>query len=392
MRKILPFLVIGILVLGGLGAGALQIDKEKLELKTIESNTPVKEGREFTHTVLAEFGTTSSCPHCPPVSGYLYDIQGSGEYDFYFITLNADKESLANARYWEIPGASGSVPQVFFDGGYSTLIGNQGSKTPYISKIVQSGARNVPDIDLNVAVNWLGAAEIEVTVGVTNNEGSSYTGHLHAYVTEIVSRWYDNSGKKYHYSMIGYAFNENINVGAGNTWSDTAIWDGDSHPPYGNIQEDNIMVIVSIFDPSNKYSDETAAATPGGGGTNNPPEVPNIDGTTNGNAGTKYTYTFNSVDPDGDNVFYYVKWGDGHTEVWDGPHASGVSVNIDHTYTKEGTFTIEAKANDIYNEESGWASLTVTMPRTKSISNTFLLNILKQISQTFPIFNKILNL
>ena len=86
--------------------------------------------------------------------------------------------------------------------------------------------------------------------------------------------------------MIGYAFNENINVGAGNTWSDTAIWDGDSHPPYGNIQEDNIMVIVSIFNPSNKYLDETAAATPGGGSTNNPPEIPDIDGTTNGNAGT----------------------------------------------------------------------------------------------------------
>ncbi|KYK27585.1 hypothetical protein AYK20_02330 [Thermoplasmatales archaeon SG8-52-1] len=392
MRKILPFLVIGILVLAGLGAGALQIDNEKLELKKIESITPAKEERDFTHTVLAEFGTTSSCPHCPPVSGYLYDIQGSGEYDFYFITLNADKETLANARYWEIPGASGSVPQVFFDGGYSTLIGNQGSKTPYISKIVQAGARTVPDIDLNVAVDWLGDAEIEVTVGVTNNEGSSYSGHLHAYITEIVSRWYDNSGNKYHYSMIGYAFNQNINVGAGNTWSDTVIWDGDSHPPYGNIQEDNIMVIVSIFNPSNKYLDETAAATPGGGGTNNPPETPDIDGTTNGNAGTKYTYTFNSVDPDGDDVYYYIKWDDGHTEVWDGPHASGTNVNIDHTYTKEGTFTIEAKAKDIYGEESAWGTLTVTMPRTKSISNTFLVNILKQISQVFPIFNKILNL
>ena len=391
MRKILPLLVIGILVLGGLGAGALQVDNEKLELKTMESNTPIKEEREFTHTVLAEFGTTSSCPHCPPVSSYLFEIQGSGEYDFYFLTLNADKETLANTRYWEIPGASGSVPQVFFDGGYSTLIGNQGSKTPYISKITQAGARNVADIDLNVAVEWLGDAEIEVTVGVTNNEGSSYNGHLHAYVTEIVSRWYDNSGKKYHFSMIGYAFNENINVGAGDTWSDTAIWDGDSHPPYSNIQEDNIMIIVSIFDPSTKYSDETAAATPGGG-SNNPPEIPNIEGTINGNAGTKYTYTFNSVDPDGDDVFYYIKWDDGYTEVWDGPHASGADVNIDHTYTKEGTFTIEAKAQDIYGAESGWGSLTITMPKTKSLSNTFLVSILKQISQVFPIFNKILNL
>jgi hypothetical protein len=181
-------------------------------------------------------------------------------------------------------------------------------------------------------------------------------------------------------------------VGAGNTWSDTTIWDGDSHSPYGNIQEDNIIVIVSIFDPSNKYTDETAAATPGGGSTNNPPEAPNIEGTTNGNAGTEYTYTFNSVDPDGDDVYYYITWGDGYAEVWDGPHASGSDVYIAHTYENEGDFTIEAKSKDIHGDESSWASLSVTMPRAKSISNTFLINILKQISQGFPIIYNILNM
>ena len=134
------------------------------------------------------------------------------------------------------------------------------------------------------------------------------------------------------------------------------------------------------------------ATEPGGSGNNNPPETPTISGPTNGNSGTKYTYTFNTVDPDGDDVFYYVKWDDGYTEVWDGPHASGADVNIDHTYTKEGTFTIEAKAQDIYGAESGWGSLTITMPKTKSLSNTFLVNILKQMSQFFPIFNKILNI
>ena len=125
---------------------------------------------------------------------------------------------------------------------------------------------------------------------------------------------------------------------------------------------------------------------------NNPPGTPDISGTSKGNAGTSYTYTFNSVDPDDDDVYYYIKWDDGYQEIWDGPHASGADVNIDHTYTKEGTFTIETKAQDIYGAESGWGSLTITMPKTKSLSNTFLVSILKQISQVFPIFNKILNL
>ena len=338
--------IIGVLILGTFGAVALNSDVEKSELKETSMGK-----MDFTHNVLAEYGTTSSCPHCPPVSGYLYDICNSGDYDFYFVTLNADHEPLANARYWEIPGASGYVPQVFFDGGYSTLIGNQGSKTPYINKIVNAGARSVADIDLDVVVDWLGDAEIEVTVDVTNNEGSSYNGHLHAYITEIVSRWYDNSGKKYHYSMIGYAFNKNINVGAGDTWSDTANWDGDNHG-YGNIQEDNIMIIAAIFDPSTKFVDETAAAQPA---ENQPPDEPTITGPTEGDPGVEYNFTFETTDPEGDDVYYYIDWGDGDTEGWLGPYASDEEVTVPHTYSENGSYEIKAKAKDTNNAESDWS-------------------------------------
>lgn len=359
-------------------------------MKTIESKTPVKEGRDFTHNVLAEFGTTSSCPHCPPVSSYLYDIYNSGDYDFYYVTLNADHEPLALARYWEIPGASGSVPQVFFDGGYSTLIGNQGSKYPYISKIENAGARSIADIDLNLAVEWLGDAEIEVTVSVTNNEGSSYNGHLHAYVTEIVSSWYDNSGKKYHYSMIGYAFNKNINVGAGNTWSDTTTWDGNSYG-YNNIQKDNIMVIATVFDSSTKYVDETVAATPNGGGTNNPPESPTITGTVMGNGGEEYEYTFSAVDPDGDDVSYYIRWGDGYYISWTEFQLSGYTYIASHIWNEEGNYILEAKAKDIHDEESEWGRLPIRMPRNKALINSpLLLRFLERFSNTFQILRYLL--
>lgn len=348
MKKFLSICILGVLILSSFSAVALNN-------KTIEEFE-----RDFTHTVLAEFGTTSSCPHCPPVSNYLYDIYSSDDYDFFFITLNADHEPLANARYWEIPGSSGSVPQVFFDGGYSTIIGNQGSKTPYINNIAQAGGRSVADIDLDVVVDWLGDAELKVTVNVKNNEGSSFSGHLHAYITEIVSRWYDNNGKKYHFSMIGYAFNKNINIDAGDTWSETAIWDGDSHG-YGNIQEDNIMIVASVFDPNTKYVDETAAAIPG---ASSPPDTPDKpDGPDEGIAGEEYEFSSSSTDPDGDHIYYMFDWGDGSYSGWIGPFDSGQTVTTSRSWSLEGLYNVRVKAKD----DNGSSETPWSLPLTVDI-------------------------
>jgi nitroreductase len=115
---------------------------------------------------------------------------------------------------------------------------------------------------------------------------------------------------------------------------------------------------------------------------NNPPEAPNIDGQVNGSAGTSYNYSFNSVDPDGDDVYYYIKWGDGHTKIWDGPHASGVDIDIAHTYTNQGTFIIEAKAKDSNGAESNWSSMEVTMPKNKPFIYNFLF--LSRLFERFP--------
>lgn len=126
-------------------------------------------------------------------------------------------------------------------------------------------------------------------------------------------------------------------------------------------------------------------------GINNPPEAPDINGPTSGSKGTEYTWTFNSVDPDGEDVFYYIIWDDGYKEIWKGPHASGADAIFAHTYDREGTFTIQAKARDIYNDESGWTTLTVTMPRTKVINTPFF-RFLQQFPNAFPILRNILGL
>jgi CubicO group peptidase (beta-lactamase class C family) len=105
---------------------------------------------------------------------------------------------------------------------------------------------------------------------------------------------------------------------------------------------------------------------------NSPPASPEINGPSVGKVGSPYDWTFLSTDPDGDDVYFYIKWGDGHTEIWDGPHFSGADANITHTFSNQGTFTIEAKAKDSNGAESGWSTLEVTMPKDKVIHSSFL--------------------
>jgi hypothetical protein len=123
----------------------------------------------------------------------------------------------------------------------------------------------------------------------------------------------------------------------------------------------------------------------------NPPEIPTMDGPAKGKPNVKYDYTLNAVDPDGDDVSYFVDWGDGSNSGWKGPNASGVDVTISHTWTKRGTYIISAKAKDIYGAESDWTTLEVTVPRVISINNLFQ-QFLQNHPHIFPLLRHLMGL
>ena len=125
---------------------------------------------------------------------------------------------------------------------------------------------------------------------------------------------------------------------------------------------------------------------------NAPPSPPSINGSSNGKVGEEYTFSFNSVDPEDDDVYFYIKWGDGYVEIWDGPHASGVDFEIPHTYTQEDTFTIEAKAKDTNGAESDWSTFSVSIPRNKIIASPVYLRVIQKLSNSFPFLLFILKL
>lgn len=115
---------------------------------------------------------------------------------------------------------------------------------------------------------------------------------------------------------------------------------------------------------------------------NSPPGIPNIDGPPSGKAGTEYEYTFNAVDPNDDEVFYWIDWGDGQTEEWIGPYDSGDDVIVKHTWSEKGIYTITAKAKDVFDAEGLEGTLEVTMPMNKAFNFNF--NLLSWLFERFP--------
>jgi len=112
-----------------------------------------------------------------------------------------------------------------------------------------------------------------------------------------------------------------------------------------------------------------------------------------------YKYNFTSSDPNQDDVFYYIDWGDGTFEEWAGPYTSGEKIIINHTWppvTK--LYQIKAKAKDIYGSESDWATFLVFVlsPRNPG-SSLFVRLILRmpffqRILMVLPRINKLMQL
>ena len=85
-------------------------------------------------------------------------------------------------------------------------------------------------------------------------------------------------------------------------------------------------------------------------GGNQPPSVSIISGPTSGEAGVEYTYTFLTTDPEGDDIWLYIDWGDDTFEEWIGPLESGVTTEVNHIWDENGTYEIRAKARDFWGE------------------------------------------
>jgi glutaredoxin len=270
MKKYVMICIVVLMMLVPMAGASNLLSTNKIEIKTPVSTN----AEEFTHNVFVEYATTTTCGYCPTASSQLYSIYNSGDYDFYYVSLVANMNTKAYNRVKEL-GVTG-VPDVYFDGEYKHVLGAQDDEQPYRNAIVQCGERAVPNIDIDANVEWKGGGTLKITVNVLNNEPTDYNGHLRVYVVEKESRWDDNGGNPYHFGVLDIPIDRSLSLISqpqqqgspsplGDTYTFRKTWFGALYG-FGDITQNNILVVASVFDPDSGYAVQTAAAEPTSGG------------------------------------------------------------------------------------------------------------------------------
>jgi len=120
------------------------------------------------------------------------------------------------------------------------------------------------------------------------------------------------------------------------------------------------------------------------GSENQPPSAPVINGQTSGKVGVELTFTFHAYDPDGDDIRYFIKWGDNNTE-WTNYYPSCTNVTIKHTWDEKGDYVISVKAEDIHGAESEWGTLDIAVPKNKTFNFPLLNWFFERFPNAFPL-------
>ena len=116
------------------------------------------------------------------------------------------------------------------------------------------------------------------------------------------------------------------------------------------------------------------------------PSKPTIYGPINGKVSEEHEYKFITTDPNGDDVFIYVDWGDSTNSNWVGPYESGEVIIIQHSWSEEGTYLITARAHD----ENGYYGFVNTKEIYRPKSNVILNFLFNCFVDYFPLLNRLL--
>jgi parallel beta-helix repeat protein len=304
------------------------------------------------------------------ISGYGLDFGGlyeSGYVDFtspvlntppYTVCLWAKPHSISNGYYYLISNGGETASYGF----YMTLNIDEPSALSGWNFGVRSIDGKVGNINYSVtSTDWV------FLCGTWG--GSANVDSVKLYVNGVLSKtgtpWLEPGQPNPYNLRIGLPRHPNY-YGFNGTLDEVRI--------YNHVLSDN--EIQSLYD---EYS-------------NQPPNKPNRpSGQAHGKAGVLYTYTTNTTDPDGDQVYYKWDWGDGSFSDWLGPNNSGMQVSASHGWAK-GSYDIKVKAKDIHGAESDWSDpLPVSMPRTISI-NSLLLKFFERFPHAFPILRHLMRL
>ena len=123
---------------------------------------------------------------------------------------------------------------------------------------------------------------------------------------------------------------------------------------------------------------------------NTPPNIPTIDGPSNGRKGVPYDFTIVTTDPDGQDVYYDIFWGNaGSGDV--GPFPSGEEQVFEHTWASYGRYTIKVKAIDATGEVGEYGEFTIKIGLPRFAENYVLDLLFQRFPNIFPILRQLFN-
>lgn len=176
----------------------------------------------------------------------------------------------------------------------------------------------------------------------SGNAGNPYRGFINATTTFNGSHSYDQDGRIISWRWI---FGDGTN-GTGEVTTHIYTLPGIY----------NVSLLVMDDDFATDMDTTTAHITTG----NNPPATPVIAGPLSGTATVPYIYNVVAIDPDGDNLMYFIDWGD-NTQNTSTVIGNGVNFELSHQWAAPGYYTIQAYAQDTYNETSDTAKITMAI-------------------------------
>ena len=166
--------------------------------------------------------------------------------------------------------------------------------------------------------------------------------------------WVDDEAVGHALLIVGYHDDENTDDT--DYWILLNSWGTRDGRPNGLMRIDMHMNYSLKYSNYYAFGAETLNVTFGGAAP-----TTSISGPTSGRVNKDYIFDVSAVDPQGDDVYLYVKWGDGTNTTWLGPYDSGEVMQVSHSFSERRNYTIKANAKDIYDNEGKDQPLLITM-------------------------------
>jgi hypothetical protein len=266
-----------------------------------------------------------------------------------------DDSAIANGGYWIVKNSFGE--EWGYDGFFNLEYGSLNIDQTEIDWV---------EYDPGNYSNWMPVAQINGSAQGQTNQQMTFNGNGS----------FDHEG-----AIVSYEWN----LGDGTIKTGPIV-------THAYTQAGIYLVTLTVTDNATNIDNQTMWVSINT--ENHPPKTPSIRGRRTGENGTAYTYTFTATDPDADDIYYYLNWGDtywaGGSVGWIGPYKSGQKVVLEKTWEKKGNYTIRIKAKDRYDAKSDWGTLQVTMPYSYAMPvQRFLHNMLERFPYAFPLLHHV---